>query len=170
VTQRSALREVVKAGGLALQVEDCLIRAAMLHHGRSGGLVHARNERYHQFIIWRAILPLWSAEIERDESTDLLLRSADGDHHFEMKNWRSIAGDSEISPIQRDIDRLRRRASGYILITSANLPSQTEENFAYLSSRLNGIDPLQRSDFRFVTENEKGTAIDFWIAGWPVAF
>ena len=165
---RSALQEVVKAGGLALQAEDCSIRAAMLHHGRSGGLIHAQNERFHQFVVWRAILPLWSAEIERDGSTDLLLHSEDGDHHFEMKNWRSINGNTEIAAIQRDIEKLRHRTSGYILITSGNPSNQSDENFKFLSSRLKGIDPWQRCEFRFVTENEHGKAIDFWIAGWPV--
>jgi hypothetical protein len=135
---RSALHEVVNAGGLALQAEDCSIRAAMLHHGRSGGLVHLQNERHQQFIVWRAILPLWSAELERDDHTDLLLRSADGDHHFEMKNWRDNKGDAQIPRIQRDIEKLRSKANGYILVTSVNLPQQTEENFKYLTSRLSG--------------------------------
>jgi hypothetical protein len=60
---RSALREVVVLGGLALQSEDCAIRAAVHHRGEHGGLARIENERHHQFIIWRAILPVWHAEL-----------------------------------------------------------------------------------------------------------
>jgi hypothetical protein len=81
---RSALREVVVLGGLALQSEDCAIRAAVHHRGEHGGLARIENERHHQFIIWRAILPVWHAELERDANTDIYLECEDGRHHFEL--------------------------------------------------------------------------------------
>ena len=60
------LDELVTTGGLALQAEDCLLRAAVHHRGERGGLVRLRNERYYQFIIWRAALSKWHAEVERN--------------------------------------------------------------------------------------------------------
>ena len=65
------LKEVVALGGLALQAEDRLVRA-VYHKGEQGGLVRMQNERYYQFIVWRAIPPKWHADLER-RSHDIIL-------------------------------------------------------------------------------------------------
>jgi hypothetical protein len=83
-----ALGDIATLGGLALQAEDCAIRAALHHRGEHGGLVHMENERYHQCIIWRAILPIWHAVLEREESTDIIISKDGIKHYFELKNWR----------------------------------------------------------------------------------
>lgn len=89
---RSALEDVVRLGGLALQAEDCAIRAAVHHRGEHGGLGRMENERHHQFIIWRAILPIWHAELERENNTDIIISRDGTRHYFELKNWTGGTG------------------------------------------------------------------------------
>jgi hypothetical protein len=47
---------VVRLGGLAPEIEDRVIEAAVVRRGEQGGLARMENERYHQFVIWRALL------------------------------------------------------------------------------------------------------------------
>ncbi len=129
MSDRSPLDEVVKLGGLALQAEDCLVRAAVQHRGKRGGLVWMQNERYHQFLVWRAILPVWHTVLERDKSCDLIVECEGEKYFFEMKNWRGNTGNDQIGAMQHDIKRLQARSNGYLLITSMNPISQTDENF-----------------------------------------
>ena len=91
----SILKEVVTLGGLALQSEDCLLRAAVHIRQEHGGLVRVLNERYFQFVVWRAILPRWHADIER-ATWDLTVTTNDKKHFFEMKNWRGKSGDDQL--------------------------------------------------------------------------
>ena len=164
----TVLKEVVTLGGLALQMEDCLIRAAVWQRGLTGGLAHLENERHHQFIVWRAILSRWDAKLERDEASDLIVHCQDGLHHFEMKNWRGATGNPQLPSMQRDIEKLRRRDRGYLMVTSMNPPEKTDENFKYLVERVIGLDADTRQEFRFLTEGVDGRRLDFWIAGWAL--
>ena len=109
---RAALREVVILGGLALQSEDCAIRAAVHHRNEHGGLARIENERHHQFIIWRAVLPVWHAVLEREGNTDILLDCEDGRHHFELKNWTGTTGERQLPSIQNDVAKLQHRRNG----------------------------------------------------------
>jgi hypothetical protein len=110
-----ALGDIVTLGGLALQAEDCAIRAALHHRGEHGGLVHMENERYHQFIVWRAILPIWHAVLEREEGTDIIISKDGIKHYFELKNWRGATGDDQLGSIRRDVRKLQPRENGYCL-------------------------------------------------------
>ena len=125
---RSALEDVVRLGGLALQAEDCAIRAAVHHRGERGGLVRMENERYHQFIIWRAILPIWHAELERENNTDIIISRDATKHFFELKNWRGATGNEQIQNIRNDVSKLQSTENGYLLITSGNPRNQTDDN------------------------------------------
>jgi hypothetical protein len=166
---RSALKDVVRLGGLALQAEDCSIRAAVYHRGERGGLVKMENVRHHQFrIIWRAVLPIWHAELERDDNTDIIIGRDGTRHYFELKNWRGASGNDQIPDIRKDVSKLRRRENGYLLITSGNPRDLTDENIKYLLSKVSGLDNSQRKDYRFATEDEKGSDREYWIAGWPL--
>ena len=165
---RSALREVVILGGLALQAEDCAIRAALHHRGKHGGLARIENERYHQFIIWRAVLPVWHAEIEKFGLTDLAIDCEDGKHYFELKNWTGASGEGQIHLIQKDVYKLQRWERRYIVVTSLNPPDQTDLNIAFLTQRVVGLANDERQDFRFRTQDVYGKEFEFWIAGWPV--
>jgi hypothetical protein len=169
MTSASALADVVELGGLALQAEDCLVKAAVRHRGEHGGLVRMENERYHQFIIWRAVLPLWHAELERDDNSDLVLRSENEVHYFELKNWRGRYGETQVRQMQNDVDRkLRRRANGYLVVTSMNPESSTKTAVEYLTSTLTGLQTGTWLHYQFPTEGRDGAPIMFWIAGWPV--
>ena len=166
-TTDSPLRDVVILGSLALQSADCAIRAAGHHRGEHGGLARIENERHHQFIIWRAILPIWPCLLERDGNTDLVLDRGDGPHHFELKNWTGN-GEKQLPSIRRDIAKVKGRSSGYILITSFNPTKDTEQNIAFLPARTEGLDDCRRQVFPFRTVRSDSTEIEFWIAGWPV--
>ncbi len=164
----SALEDVVRLGGLALQKEDCLIRAAMQCRGKHGGLALNENERYHQFIIWRAVLPLWDAVTERDQDTDLILKRDGEQYHFELKNWRGKSGNEQLPDIRRDFGKMQSKKNGYILITSGNPHEETNKNFDCLEKEVAGLSAAGRQVYRFATENPEGTATEYWVAGWPV--
>jgi len=167
------LRDLVRLGGLALQMEDCALRACFHQRGEVGGLARMENERHHQFIIWRAILPVWHAELERHKGTDITVRRHCENsvelHHFELKNWRGRTGNSQIPKIREDVARAQRWQCGYVLITSMNPPYMTDENLEHLSKKVVELIAAQRQVFRFATEGLKGELLDFWLAGWPVA-
>jgi hypothetical protein len=163
-----ALREVVALGGLALQSEDCAIRAAVHHRLEHGGLARIENERHHQFIIWRAVLPIWHAELEKHRNTDLTLNCDDGRHYFELKNWTGATGERQLPAIQKDVDKLQPYEHRYIIITSINPKDDTEDNISFLLRRITGLDDSRREEFRFGTVGRKGEPFEFWIAGWPV--
>jgi hypothetical protein len=164
----SALGDIVRLGGLALQAEDCAIQAALHHRGEHGGLVHMENERYHQFIIWRAVLPIWHAVLERENSTDIIISRDGVKHHFELKNWRSASGNKELAPITRDVQKLQSRENRYLLITAANPADQTDENIQYLLSKVARLDIGTQEIFQFPTKKIDGSDFKYWIAGWSV--
>ena len=138
------------------------------HRGKHGGLARMENERYHQFLIWRAILPVWHAVLERDESCDLIVECENGKHFFEMKNWRGNTGNSQLPAMQRDIRKLQARLNGYFIVTAINPSEATDKNFEYLLTKLTGLNGDERQDYRFTTEGLDGAHAEFWIAGWPV--
>ena len=166
---RSPLREVVMLGGLALQSEDCAIRAAVHHRGERGGLSRIEDERHHQFIIWRAVLPIWHADLEKHGRTDLTLDCENGRNHFELKNWTGSTGERQLPMIQSDIYKLQAWERKFIIITSINPAGSTDGNIKFLLSRVVGLEDAGREEFRFLSENNKGEPIEFWVAGWPVA-
>lgn len=165
----SALGDIVTLGGLALQAEDCAIRAALHHRAEHGGLVHMENERYHQFVIWRAVLPIWHAVLEREDSTDIIVSKDGIKHYFELKNWRSCTGNDELESIRNDIRKLQPRENGYVLITSGNPVGQTDENINYLLNKIDGLEHSSQRDFRFHTKKRDGGDFEYWIAGWSVS-
>lgn len=164
----SALRDVVVLGGLALQAEDAAIRAAVHHRNEHGGLARMENERYHQFVIWRALLPIWHSTIaiERENSSDLIIKREDGSHYFEMKNWRH---ENQILAIQRDIEKLKLSPNGYIIVTTLSRKTKTDENIDYLLERISGLSIEHRQEFRFSTVSKDNGEMEFLLAGWPVA-
>jgi hypothetical protein len=168
----NVLRDLVRLGGFALHSEDCALRASFHLRGEFGGLDRMQNERYHQFIIWRAILSAWDAEIERHGRTDIIVRRNIENvaelHHFELKNWRGETGNGQIPKIQRDVPRAQRWERGYVLITSINPPHVTDKNLDDVPKEVHGLLAAQRQDFRFATEGRKGEPLEFWLAGWPV--
>ena len=151
-----------------MQAEDCLLRAAVHHRGKHGGLVHILNERYYQFIVWRAVLPVWHAVTEREGNRDLILTCEDGKHYFEMKTWFGATGKREIPGMQRDISRLQNHDHGYLLVVSANPEGLTLKNLNDLPQEIGQLDIKAGEHFRFHTVAINEQPFEFWIAGWPV--
>ena len=156
-------------GGLALQAEDCAIRAALHQRAEHGGVVHMRNERYHQFIILRAVLPIWHAVLEREDGTDIIVSKDGIKHYFELKNWRGKTGNDQLGSIRKDIRRLQPRENGHLLITSGNPVGRTDKNIEYRLDKVDGLDDSSKIVFKFSTEEHDGNALEYWIAGWPVS-
>lgn len=165
---RSALRELVILGGLALQSEDCAIRAAVHHRGETGGLALIENERHHQFIIWKAIVSVWHADLEKHDNTDIALKCDGEMHYFELKNWTGATGKRQIPSIQADIYKLQRRQNRYVVVTSLNPRGQTDDNISFLLGKVRGLEDSRREEFRFDTVGRNSSRLEFWIAGWPV--
>src|SRR5580698_4899764 len=108
------LEEVVNLSGAELEAEDRRIRDAVHGRGEHGGLVLRRDERYYQYITWRAVLPRWHTKLEQG-GRDMVIWAEGVEHHFEMKNWRAY------SPgiLQNDIKRLAMiPRGGYFLVFS----------------------------------------------------
>lgn len=164
----SALGDIVRLGGLALQAEDCGIRAALHHRGEHGGLVHMENERYHQFIIWRAVLPIWHAVLERENSTDIIISKGGVKHYFELKNWRGKTGNDQLTSIIRDVQKLQSRENGYLLVTATNPADQTYKNIEYLLGKVAGLEISSQEIFKFPTKRIDGSDFEYWIAGWSI--
>lgn len=166
----SVLSEVITRGGLALQAEDCSIRAAVRHRDEHGGLVRLQNERFYQFIVWRAILPVWHAEVEREGSSDLIVKKENESHYFEMKKWMSATGNKEIPGMKSDVEKLKKcHKCGYLIVFSANPAGQTAKNLAYLQCSVSGLEAAARETAIFDTEDQNGQPIQFWLAGWPIS-
>ncbi len=170
----SVLEKVVKLGGLGLQAEDCLIRQAVGARGEYGGFSKLRlSERWHQVIIWRAILTVFDARLEEDKRTDLTVYDANLDkHHFELKHWtdQSQRGTGQIKGMQTAIDtKLKNKSNGYLLVTSINPRLETDKNFTFLEQNLDGLRWDARKCHRFMTETREGDETEFWIAAWPAA-
>ncbi|HVB17790.1 MAG TPA: hypothetical protein VNF04_14735 [Stellaceae bacterium] len=162
------LREVVTLGGLALELEDCLVRTAVYNRGKHGGLVRNQNERYYQFVVWRAVLARWDAVTEKTtEGWDLKVIVNDQNHYFEMKNWKNGQESRQFRNMQKDVDKLYNVENGYILIISDNPRGQTDANLDYLSKHLVGLGK-DSQEYRFCTYAESGDRHEFWIAGWTV--
>ena len=115
-----------------------MLRAAYRARNLRGGLAHARSERYHQFILWRALVPLWDARFEADGLTDIVIEREGVWHHIEMKNWRDSMN-AQIGVVQKDIGRLGPRENGYLVVTSLNPRKQMAENLGVLASKLTGL-------------------------------
>jgi hypothetical protein len=127
-----------------------------------------QNERYHQFVIWRAVLPIWHAVLERENSTDIIISRDGVKHYFELKNWRGETGNDQLTSITHDVGKGQARENGYLLITSVNPVDQTDENIQYLLSNVAGLEVSSQNDFRFRTKESDGSDLDYWIAGWSV--
>lgn len=165
----SVLEEVITRGSLALQVEDCAIRAAVRHRGERGGLVRLQNERFYQFIVWRAILPVWHAVVELGWR-DLIVDDGHDRHHFEMKKWMTAAGETEIAGMKNDVAKLKAsQKNGYLIVFSANPPEATDGSFAYLLSMVGDLDSSAGKHAAFLTEDQDGRSTHFWVAGWPIS-
>ncbi|ABA57640.1 hypothetical protein Noc_1136 [Nitrosococcus oceani ATCC 19707] len=180
----SELKRLIKIAGTALEAEDRFLREAIAKNrtaypSEKCGILRNNNERYYQFIIWRALVSSFpfTARIEI-QSHDLVLNYPDDASKWfaviEMKRWMSSTGEVEIPGIIRDInDKLRpsHAKNTLMLIFSAGPSGTINTEFGWLSKRL-GISQVEDcsawENYYFPTVNRVGEDVDFWLAGYQV--
>ena len=65
--------------------------------------------------------------------------------------------------------QIKNQKNWYIIVTSVNPVTKTDDNIAYLLKKVTGLVAKERQEFRFRTLDVKGKEMEFWLAGWPVA-
>lgn len=167
------LQEFLLRAKIALENEDRVLMGAHLARGEHGGLLRLTNERYYQFIVWRAIVPVWKARVECDRH-DLVVFDVNGAYSavFEMKLWMSTNGLQELAGIRSDIVKLNARESPCrcIMLFSANPPGKHIEQAEWLEDRLrlSELSPEGRLTAAFATKNELGGDSEFWLGIWKL--
>ena len=155
--------------GLGLEAEDRLLLGSHMVRGQHGGLFRLFNERYFQFIVWRALTPKWDVKVEHDYH-DLVVFDSQRNYAavFEMKPWKSADGKTEIPGIIRDVDKLVKRSSPVkgMIIFSANARGCFSANVNWLEEQIPSLEASKRTSFVFDTLNDKGCEIEFWLGIW----
>lgn len=165
------LAELIRVCGTAIEQEDRKIRDGVGGRDR-GGILQLNNERYYQFLVWRAATSCWIAEVEYGlERYDLALL-AEGDHPLaviEMKRWMSESGYSELQRIADDLRKLQKATTvcKIMMIFSVN---HRPENVDFLTNKMRETvaelsEPIL---YQFDTANIMGKSETFWVSGWEV--
>jgi hypothetical protein len=139
-------KRLVECAGRALEAEDrYLANCFKARHwkGSEHGICAWWNERYYQFVIWRELMSSfpWRPELEwnlhdlaffdNETDTDVPVAVA------EIKLWASQSGTSELPAIKADMNALGLlRIPGVMLIFTAQLSGEAEDNFCWLAERL----------------------------------
>jgi hypothetical protein len=139
------VEQLIECAARALEAEDrYLIECANARHWRGGavGIRDNINERYYQFVIWRALMRSfrWRPRTERqiydlafyDDETNKLVAVA------EIKGWWSASGEEEIPRIRQDIEKKLRilRIPGVMLILTSQKKADAEANTHWLAGKL----------------------------------
>ncbi len=151
---RKHLQELIEIGGRALEKEDRMIREAVLARPnlqrpfRPGkarfGIRRQDNERYFQFVIWRALLKSFEfcVDIERENNNDFVVWLPNDQGNTivsvgEMKRWVSPSGRLELPRIREDVRKLRRTGGpGFVLLTTAYAATSSKSQIDFLSHEL----------------------------------
>jgi len=168
------LKDFISLAATSLEAEDRKILGLVRLRGANGGILRLVNERYYQFICWRAAIARWEATVEVGFH-DLVLRRSEDDTHFavfEMKGWWAPKGETEIPDIKSDIEKLKRLAPGqlgFLIVFSGNPnPPTKDENINWLESKIFEGEPPHCESYSFQTWERDGSEREFWIAGWQV--
>ena len=166
--------------GTALEAEDRLILGSGMLRNEKGGILRLNNERYYQFILWRAMLSRWRCVTEYKDRRDLVLFEQDRPDEvhaeFELKRWMSGGGERELPGFILDIRRLKNTTvpRAAFVVFSANPRGGMLENIEKhlekgLKKQDNSIDLPQRHTYCFPTIDTQGKEVEFWLGVWPVA-
>jgi hypothetical protein len=139
------LKKLVECAGQALEKEDEYLTACAQARAWNGGPIGLRantNERYYQFVIWRALMQSfrWRPQTEGMDRNDLVFW--DGESNAlagvaEIKGWWSTGGLTEIPGIKSDLAKLKASSlPGVMLILTHNPKSSTETNLGWLAKYL----------------------------------
>ena len=165
------LRDFVEKVGAELAAEDQILRKAFAARGCIGGLHRNFNERYFQFIVWRAAVVDWDAKVEIAYQ-DLVLSDAEDIPSFaviEMKTYGSANGQREIKPIKGDLAKLigTSLSVAVMMIFSINPRGSTENNLDLLQADTE-LHFKERHHFKFETLTTARDEVEFWVAGWLI--
>jgi hypothetical protein len=168
------LKDFTIRAGAALEAEDRLIIGSGHIRGEVGGILRLNNERYYQFILWKAVLSSWNAKVE-EQSHDLVIFDPSNSDKalaiFEMKKWMSPNGLPELSGILHDIKRLNAcdAPNAALIIFSANNRGEMDKQLEWFEEHVfAGIPKPQRETYCFPTVSPHTPAAEFWIAVWPI--
>jgi hypothetical protein len=173
----SFLKDFITCAGAALETEDRSIIEAGRARGKHGGLLRSQQEKFYQYVVWKAAYAKWAAEVEKDSHDLVVLDPTDDRKYlcvFEMKNWFSVNGKRELPFIIHDINIKLRNCispnSAFILF-SANNRGAMDEQLRWLEAQVFGeAPPPSRETYCFATVNPYSPTVEseFWIAGWPI--
>jgi hypothetical protein len=169
------LSDFTICAGEALEREDKFIMEAGRARGESGGLLRSQQEKFYQFIVWKAVYSKWRAEVEKDSHDLVLLDPTDVKKYlciFEMKNWLSASGLRERPHINRDIQVKLTQCissdSAFILFSANNRGAAEEQLKFFERHAFPEIPNPRRKIHCFPTLHPDATEAEFWIAVWPI--
>ena len=172
------LKRLVECAGRALECEHrYLVHCASERHwrGRPIGICDNTNERYYQFVVWRALMASfpWRPRTERrgydlafynDETNELVAFA-------EIKGWWGVSGEQELPGIRRDLEKLGiLRIPGVMLILTCHPKNQAEDNFRWLAEKL-GVsrDDIVTHSFDTPSWPDDDHPTEFAVIGFLVA-
>jgi len=136
---------LVDCAGRALEEEDrYLTKIADRRHWLSGrvGIRVNDNERYYQFLIWRALMDSFSLrpKVEREGRHDFVFYEGEAKRLVavaELKGWWSDSGEAELPGIRSDMESLGiLEVPGVMLIVTHHAKESAEENLKWLAGEL----------------------------------
>lgn len=181
---REQLHQVVEIVGRALREEDAEIRDAILanpcYKDGPAGLRRVDNERYYQYLAWKALvtsrLP-FCVLLERDHRDLWICGSSDEQEPLaigEMKRWVESYGE-DVRGIEADIKKLRvRTCPGFMLVTTEFDP-RGDDQYQWLAKRLSedGF-PIRKEEFEICSfptacmRSRKREELEFALIGFLV--
>ena len=172
------LKSLTIRAGAALEAEDRLIMGSGHIRGEAGGILRLSNERYYQFLLWKAVLASWNAKVEEHSYDLVIFDPSESTKHlaiFEMKRWMGAKGNEprDVNVINEDIERLQKceAPNSALIIFSANPRGMRDENLAFFESLFfGGVAQPQRESYCFPTMNVSADEVEFWVAFWPIKF
>jgi len=178
----SFLKDFVYRAGIGLEQEDRSIIGSSRIHDQIGGILRIQQERFWQYIIFKSVYSKWKIEVEKFYGNfryDFAKKSDDSEDYdcfFEMKNWLSELGESELEGICKDIKRLNMEYldNSVIILLSSNRRGDMNHKIEWLENKVKDscgfqLDSNLRESFCFDTiSHQDNEAHEFWISAWPI--
>jgi hypothetical protein len=166
------LSKLIDIAGAALEAEDRVVLGASVIHGERSGIIRWGNEHFYQYVVCRSWLSRWHTAPEKENRYDAVISIAGNPvAAVEMKRWWSEEGKEEIPRIRTDIEKLKKANSenAFLIIFSANNPTQTDENIRFLNNWLPELSDKPMHLYSFPTLSPyEDSLCEFWIAGWQM--
>ena len=169
------LKEFVACAGAALKAEDQAIIDAGHAQGQFGGLLRTQQEKFYQYIIWKAVIAKWPFEVEKNYHDLIKVDPLDHKKYectFEIKKWLNPGPPNNKQQIENDvINKLRSckaENSAFILISANNRGFMHQQIRLFVDALLPGTLSHCPETSCFTTTNPEREEVEFWIAVWPI--